>query len=462
MLSVHTSPLHQPGTGDAGGMNVYMVELSRALAEQGVEVDLFTRCRGEGLPGLVDLEPGIRVRHLPAGPRRPLPKEAMPDLVVPFSLALLKEGRRGDRRRAGDRRYDLVHSHYWLSGQAGRIASFGWDVPLVHTAHTLALVKNAHLAAGDTPEPELRIRGEHQVVGDADRLIANTADEAEALRTLYGAESARTEVVRPGVALRTFAPAHGRAAARARLGLPADAFIPLYAGRIQPLKGPDVLVRALAELLGMDPELRSRLLVPVVGGHSGATEQGTVWRLAAELGVADVLKACPPVPQERLADYYRAADVLVVPSRSESFGLVALEAQACGTPVLAAAVGGLPTAVWDGVSGLLVRGHDPVEYARRLLWLARHPQARVTMGEAAVRHARGMSWRASATRTIDVYEDALAVRDRRVPREKSRVNARVDSGENSRVNSQVGQGRRHAPAPAAPLSWRNEKAVARV
>ncbi|MFF0432813.1 D-inositol-3-phosphate glycosyltransferase [Streptomyces sp. NPDC004327] len=439
MLSVHTSPLHQPGTGDAGGMNVYMVELSRALAEQGVEVDLFTRCRGEGLPGLVDLEPGVRVRHLHAGPRRALPKEAMPDLVLPFSLALLQEARHAGRR------YDVVHSHYWLSGQAGRIASFGWGVPLVHTAHTLALVKNAHLAAGDAPEPELRIRGERQIIADADRLIANTADEAEALRTLYGAERPRTEVVRPGVALRTFSPdggtsraggsGGGRAAARARLGLPADAFVPLYAGRIQPLKGPDVLVRAIAELLRMAPELRRRLLVPVIGGHSGATREGTVWRLAAELGVTDVLRPCPPVPQERLADWYRAADVLVVPSRSESFGLVALEAQACGTPVLAAAVGGLPTAVWDGVTGLLVQGHDPVEYARRLLWLARHPEARVSMGEAAVRHARGMSWRASATRTIDVYEDALA---------------------------RVGQGRRHAPAPSAPLSWRNEKAVARV
>ncbi|WP_437099920.1 D-inositol-3-phosphate glycosyltransferase [Streptomyces narbonensis] len=421
MLSVHTSPLHQPGTGDAGGMNVYMVELSRALAELGVEVDLFTRCRGEGLPPLVELAPGVRVRHLHAGPRGPLPKEAMPDLVVPFSLALLKE----------DRRYDLVHSHYWLSGQAGRIASVGWRIPLVHTAHTLARVKNASLAEGDTPEPELRVRGELQVVGSADRLIANTTDEAEALRTLYGAPGERTEVVRPGVDLRTFRPAGGRAAARARLGLPADAFVPLYAGRIQPLKGPDVLVRAVAELLRLEPGLRRRLLVPVVGGHSGATREGTVWKLAGELGVTDVLRACPPVPQEQLADWYRAADVLVVPSRSESFGLVALEAQACGTPVLAAAVGGLPTAVRDGVTGLLVHGHDPVEYARRLRWLAAHPEEARAMGEGAVRHARGMSWRASAGRTVDVYRG-------------------------------VGQGRRHAPAPTAPLSWRNEKAVAQV
>ncbi|MFG2642463.1 D-inositol-3-phosphate glycosyltransferase [Streptomyces sp. NPDC048370] len=423
MLSVHTSPLHQPGTGDAGGMNVYMVELSRALAEQGAEVDLFTRCRGEGRPPLVELAPGVRVRHLHAGPRRALPKEAMPGLVVPFSLALLKESAR----------YDLVHSHYWLSGQAGRIASVGWRIPLVHTAHTLARVKNAALAAGDTPEPELRIRGERQVVESADRLIANTADEAAALAALYGAAGPRTEVVRPGVDLRTFGPAPGgRAAARARLGLPADAFVPLYAGRIQPLKGPDVLVRAVAELLSLAPDLRRRLLVPVVGGHSGATREGSAWWLARELGVDDVLRPSPPVPQERLADWYRAADVLVVPSRSESFGLVALEAQACGTPVLAAAVGGLPTAVWDGVTGLLVRGHDPVEYARRLRWLADRPRVRATMGEAAVAHARGMSWRASAARTVEVYEAA------------------------------VGQGRRHAPAPAAPLSWRNEMAVARV
>ncbi|MFI9295811.1 glycosyltransferase [Streptomyces gardneri] len=463
MLSVHTSPLHQPGTGDAGGMNVYMVELSRALAELGVEVDLFTRCRGEGLPPLVELAPGVRVRHLHAGPRGPLPKEAMPDLVVPFSLALLKEGRR----------YDLVHSHYWLSGQAGRIASVGWRVPLVHTAHTLARVKNASLAEGDTPEPELRVRGELQVVGSADRLIANTADEAEALRALYGAAEERTEVVRPGVDLRTFRPAGGtsraegsegaggsegsegaggsggaKAAARVRLGLPADAFVPLYAGRIQPLKGPDVLVRAVAELLRQEPGLRRRLLVPVVGGHSGASREGTAWKLAGELGVTDVLRACPPVPQEELADWYRAADVLVVPSRSESFGLVALEAQACGTPVLAAAVGGLPTAVRDGVTGLLVHGHDPVEYARRLRWLAAHPEEVRAMGEAAVRHARGMSWRASAGRTVEVYRGALAEGSVRGPGQGP------DGG--------VGPGRRHAPAPAASLSWRNEKAVAQV
>ncbi|MGY3337903.1 D-inositol-3-phosphate glycosyltransferase [Streptomyces filamentosus] len=429
MLSVHTSPLHQPGTGDAGGMNVYMAELSRALAEQGAEVDLFTRRQDPAEPRTADLAPGVRVRQVVAGPRRPVAKEAAADLVLPFALGLFREGRA----------YDLVHSHYWLSGQAGRIAAFGWGTPLVHTAHTLALVKNAHLGEGDAPEPWARVHGERQLAAEADRLIANTADEADALRTLYGADPSRTEVVRPGVDLRTFAPGPGpdagRAAARARLGLPADAFVPLYAGRIQPLKGPDVLVRAVAELLRAAPWLRARLLVPVIGGHSGAGERGGVERLAAELGVADVLRPCPPVPQERLAEWFRAADVVVVPSRSESFGLVAAEAQACGTPVLASAVGGLPTAVRAGVTGLLVRGHDPAEYARRLLWLAVNPRALASMGVAAAGHARGMSWRVAAARTIEVYEDALA---------------------------RVGQGRRHAPAPAAPPSWRNERAVAPV
>ncbi|MFF4369504.1 D-inositol-3-phosphate glycosyltransferase [Streptomyces sp. NPDC001594] len=397
MLSVHTSPLHQPGTGDAGGMNVYMVQLSRALAEQGVEVDLFTRCAGEEHPDPAGLGPGVRVRHLEAGPRAPLSKEDMPALVVPFSLALLKE----------ERRYDLVHSHYWLSGQAGRIAAAGWRIPFVHTAHTLARVKNAALAEGDTPEPELRIRGEHQVAGSADRLIANTGDEARALSELYGADARRTRIVRPGVDLATFGPGRGRAEARARLGLPADAFIPLYAGRIQPLKGPDVMVRAVAGLLERAPHLRGRTLVPVVGGNSGAGPRGEAWELARELGVAQVLRHHPPVPQRELALWYRAADVLMVPSRSESFGLVALEAQACGTPVLASAVGGLPTAVRDGVTGALVHGNDPAEYARWLLWFAEHPGEAAVMGRAAVAHARNMSWRGAAARTVEVYRDVL-------------------------------------------------------
>ncbi|MFI8836175.1 D-inositol-3-phosphate glycosyltransferase [Streptomyces afghaniensis] len=433
MLSVHTSPLHQPGTGDAGGMNVYMVELSRALAEQGTHIDLFTRCRGEGHPPRVEIVPGVRVRHLHAGPCRALPKEAMPGLVLEFALALLKAG-------AGDP-YDLVHSHYWLSGQAGSLVADQWQVPLVHTMHTMARVKNASLAPGDKPEPELRVHGESELVATADRLIANTPEEATALRNLYGAAPHRTDVVMPGVDTRTFHPADGRRAARARLGLPQEAFVPLFAGRIQPLKGPDVLVRAIGELLREAPDLRRRLLVPVVGGLSGSGTRvpGELRELCGRLGLLDVVRFERAVPQGELADWYRAADVLVMPSRSESFGLVALEAQACGTPVLAAAVGGLPTAVREGESGLLVGGHEPGAYARRLLWFARHAVAAEAMGVAAERHAQGMSWRAAAQRTLQVYERALESRGAR-----------------------VGQRRRHAPAPAATLSWRNRRAAATV
>lgn len=239
MLSVHTSPLHQPGTGDAGGMNVYMLELARALADRNASIDLFTRCRGEGQPESVQIADRVRVRHLHAGPCKPLSKESMRDLLLEFSLALI--------RARTERPYDLVHSHYWLSGQAGALASEHWRVPLVHTMHTLAKVKNSCLAPGDVPEPEWRIRGEAAVVRAADRLIANTPDEAAALVDLYGAERLRTEAVSPGVDTRLFHPGDGRRRARVRLGLPLDAFVPLFAGRIQPLKGPDILVRAVGE-----------------------------------------------------------------------------------------------------------------------------------------------------------------------------------------------------------------------
>ncbi|MEU6116548.1 D-inositol-3-phosphate glycosyltransferase [Streptomyces sp. NPDC047117] len=432
MLSVHTSPLHRPGTGDAGGMNVYLVELSRALAQQGAEVDLFTRCRGEGHPPWTALAPGVRVRHLQAGPRRPLSKEEMPGRLAEFSLALLRDARAG-----GTRPYDLVHSHYWLAGQVGRAAAAHWQVPLVHTMHTLARVKNASLADGDTPEPGHRIAGEQRVVADADRLVANTADEARALRDLYGAPPARTDVVRPGVDLRTFHPYDGRRAARRRLGLPTDAFVPLFAGRVQPLKAPDVLLRAAAELLCLVPHVRGRLLVPVVGGLSGtgAARPGRLAALCRELGISDRVRFEPAVPQHRLADWYRAADVVVMPSRSESFGLVALEAQACGTPVLAAAVGGLRTAVRDGVTGILVRGHEPAHYARRLAWLAQHPGAVASLGHAAVRHAEGMSWRAAADAMLAVYGRALGS-----------------------PGTETGQRRRHAPAPmGAPALEERER-----
>ncbi|MFH8405371.1 glycosyltransferase [Streptomyces sp. NPDC018019] len=429
MLSVHTSPLHQPGTGDAGGMNVYIVELARKLAALNIEVEIFTRATTGTLPPAVELAPGVLVRHVDAGPYEGLAKEELPAQLCAFTHGVMQAW-------AGHRPgyYDLVHSHYWLSGHVGWLAAERWGVPLVHAMHTMAKVKNAALAAGDTPEPAARVIGETQIVRAADRLIANTDEEAGELMRHYEAERDKVAVVHPGVNLDRFRPtgpgpgadphpgapgddtgtSASRSAARARLGLPQDALIPLFAGRIQPLKAPDILLRAVAVLLDEDPSLRSRLVVPVVGGPSGsglAKPEG-LQKLAARLGIADVVRFRPPVGQEQLADWYRAASVLVMPSYSESFGLVAIEAQACGTPVVAAAVGGLPVAVRDGVSGFLISGHDPADYARALGRFARDTSLAGRMGGAAARHARSFGWDTAAAATAEVYTAAMQERRR--------------------------------------------------
>lgn len=404
MLSVHTSPLHQPGTGDAGGMNVYIVELAKRLAGIGIEVEVFTRATAGDVPCTVELAPGVLVRHVEAGPYDGLAKEDLPAQLCAFTHGVM---RAEASQRPGH--YDLVHSHYWLSGHVGWLAAERWGVPLVHAMHTMAKVKNAALARGDAPEPPARVIGETQIVEAADRLIANTDEEAGELVRHYAAAREKVAVVHPGVNLDRFHPADGRAAARARLGVPRDALVPLFVGRLQPLKAPDILLRAVAVLLAETPRLRERLVVPVVGGPSGSglAKPDRLNKLAARLGIADVVRFQPPVDQDRLADWYRAATVLVMPSYSESFGLVAMEAQACGTAVVAAAVGGLPVAVDDGTSGFLVEGHDPVDYARVLRRFLDHPGLAGELGAAAARHALSFGWEAAAAETARVYEGAV-------------------------------------------------------
>ena len=410
MVSVHTSPLDQPGIGDAGGMNVYVVEISRRLAALGVEVDVITRATSSDQDPVVELEPGVTVRHVTAGPFEGLAKEDLPSQLCAFTSGVM---RIEATREPGW--YDLVHSHYWLSGQVGWLAAERWDVPLVHSMHTMAKVKNLTLAEGDTPEPVARAIGEAQVVDAADRLVANTDEERAALIDLYDADPERIVTVSPGVDLDLFRPGSA-AASRRRLGLPADAVVLLFVGRIQPLKAPDVLMRAVARLLEQDPSLRSRLVVAVVGGPSGSglAHPDSLQALSRRLGVADVVRFEPPVPQPDLPDWYRAADLTVVPSYSESFGLVAIESQACGTPVVAAATGGLRTAVRDGVSGLLVEGHDPATYAEALAGLIGDPARRAWLARGAVAHAGRFGWSNTATGLLDVYAGAL--RERELPR----------------------------------------------
>ena len=404
MLTVHTSPLDQPGTGDAGGMNVYVVELARQLAACGIEVEIFTRATSSQLPPTVEMADGIRVRHVVAGPLEGLTKSELPAQLCTFARDVL---RTAAAQPVGY--FDVLHSHYWLSGQVGALARDRWSVPLVHSMHTMAKVKNASLATGDSPEPQTRVIGEEQVVDVADLLIANTSEEKRQLVELYGASPERIRVIPPGVDLTVFTPGD-RAAARRRLGMPTDAVVVLFVGRIQPLKAPDVVIAAAAELLARRPELRERLVVPVIGGPSGSgfdTPRGLV-ELASALGVADVVRFVAPVEQARLADYYRAATVACVPSYNESFGLVAVEAQACGTPVVAADVGGLTTAVRHGSSGLLVSGHEPRHYATALEGLITEPERLHGFRLAAVEHARRFGWERTTTLTLAAYGDAAA------------------------------------------------------
>ncbi|MFL6155662.1 MAG: D-inositol-3-phosphate glycosyltransferase [Marmoricola sp.] len=403
MISLHTSPLDQPGTGDAGGMNVYVTEVARRLAARGIEVDIFTRATDSQLPPLVPVEPGVNVRHIVAGPFEGLAKDELPGQLCVFAREVLRAEAQFDLGH-----YDVVHSHYWLSGQVGALARDRWGVPLVHTMHTMAKVKNGLLADGDTPEPHARVIGEEQVVAAADMLIANTVAEAADLISSYGAEPERVEVVHPGVDLDAFRPT-SMAAARARLSLRQDAEVLVFVGRIQPLKAPDVLLRAAAELLRRDPELRHRLVVAVVGGPSGSglEHPGALAELASTLGIEDVVRFVPPVRRDELVDWYAAATLVCVPSYNESFGLVAVEAQAVGTPVVAAAVGGLTTAVVDGQSGFLVEGHDPEDYARVFATIIDQPALREALSVGAVAQAAGFSWERTADATVAVYQRAV-------------------------------------------------------
>jgi len=410
-LSVHTSPLDQPGTGDAGGMNVYIVEVSRRLAEAGVEVEIFTRATSSDLPPVVEMAPGVHVRHITAGPFEGLAKEDLPSQLCAFTTGVLRVEA---ARPPGA--YDLIHSHYWLSGQVGWLAKERWGVPLVHTAHTLAKVKNARLAEGDRPEPKARVIGEEQVVAEADRLVANTEVEAGDLISRYDADPARVAVVEPGVDLDRFRPpplgqeSAVRRAARQRLGLPERGYVVAFVGRIQPLKAPDVLLHAAAAMRELDPLIAQRLTVAIVGGPSGSglDRPQALIELAAELGISASVRFLPPQTGDDLARLYHAADLVAVPSHSESFGLVALEAQACGTPVVAAAVGGLVTAVRDGLSGLLVDGHDPIDWARTVADLLAEPARLSALARGAVRHARNFSWSRTANGLIAVYREAVA------------------------------------------------------
>lgn len=404
---VHTSPLEQAGTGDAGGMNIYVVENAIKMAAAGVEVDIFTRATDVNHSAVVEIAPGVRVRHIEAGPYKGLSKEELPS-----QLGALTHGMMDTLSTLPKNYYKILHSHYWISGQLGWMVSEQTQIPLVHTMHTMAKVKNLNLAEGESAEPLTRAIGEEQIVKNAAALIANTDAEAASLVSLYGACPDNVFVVTPGVDLQRFTPGTGKAAARAKLNIAPDAQLLTFVGRIQPHKGPEVLVRTVAEMVSHSPHLRAKLALVIIGGASGSgsSEPDRLKSLAKFLGVEDIVHFMPPVSRDVLPDWYRAADLVCVPSYSESFGLVALEAQACGTPVVATAVGGLRTAVADGISGSLVDGHDPRAWSAVISRLLADPARRITLSLGAMKHASNFGWDLAARRTLDVYDWVMSER----------------------------------------------------
>ncbi|HET9648577.1 MAG TPA: D-inositol-3-phosphate glycosyltransferase [Microlunatus sp.] len=397
MISLHTSPLATPGVGDAGGLNVYVAELSRRLGERGLKVDVYTRAETDG-PEVVEINEHTRVVHLRVGPTEPVAKEVLPDLVEEFA------GRMGPMIGG----YDLVHSHYWLSGLAGLALKQRHGIPLVHTMHTMARVKNAALHGDQQAEPDVRDRGEAAIVAAADALTANTRDEATELIELYGADREQIVVVPPGVDLHTFHPCD-QPRSRAQLGVRQNAQVILFVGRVQPLKAPDVLIRAVADLVRTDPARRERLQLIIIGSPSGpeAGWSRSLPTLAAELGVDDLVDFRPHSVRSELFRWYCASDLVGVPSHNESFGLVALEAQACARPVVATDVGGLRHAVDDGQTGVLVAGHAPEDWAKAIASVLDDPAEALRLGINAAIHASSFSWDNTAAATLGAYHHAL-------------------------------------------------------
>jgi D-inositol-3-phosphate glycosyltransferase len=393
VFSMHTSPLAQPGAGDGGGMNVYVRALASALARAGVDCDVYTRAEHRNDAHVVTVEPGFRVFHIDAGPRSPIPKHALHDLVDPFVEASVA-------RMLQEEPVEALHGNYWLSGAVAHRLKHLLDLPLVATFHTLARVK---ADAGIDDDPDHRTRVEHEVVACADLMLASTGDERMQLSSLYDADPDRIEIVPPGVDHMVFS-AGDRDAARRRLGIDARRVL-LFVGRIQPLKGTDLAVRCLAAL--DDPDVA----LVVVGGPSGpdgADELRRVHALADDLGVRAQVRWVKPQRHDRLADYYRAADVCLVPSRTESFGLVALEAAACGTPVIGAAVGGLRSLVDDGETGFLVDGRAPSEYAELVAKILGDDTLARDLGRRAVASSLRYSWSMTAARLRRLYGDLVA------------------------------------------------------
>jgi D-inositol-3-phosphate glycosyltransferase len=399
MLSVHTCPLAALGGKETGGMNVYVREVARALGRLGFDIDVFTRSQDPAIPGVVRLGPGAQVIHVPAGPPRPIARAAVAD-----HLEMFADGVEAFRTREGIR-YDLVHSHYWLSGLAGLDLAHRWDAPLVHMFHTLGAIKNAVARGSGDTEPAERLAAELRIAAGADRIVASNLVERADLAWHVGADPARVRVIPCGVDVELFRP-RAAAPARERLGLGAGHVL-LFVGRLTPIKGLETLLRALS-VLRSDGLSAARLTLLVVGGAKD-DEAGSAHlrRVARDLGVGDWVDFRGPQPQDVLPDYYAAADVCLIPSRYESFGMVALEAMASGLPVVASRAGGLAVTVQDGTTGRLVPEGDVNALAGAVAELLADEPARRALGVRAVEWARRFAWPSVGRSVADLYAELL-------------------------------------------------------
>lgn len=398
LLSVHTSPLAQPGIGDGGGLNVFVSALASHLCAHGIAVHVFTRAAGADLPPTVTLRDGVQVHHVEAGPPT-LRKDDLASHLCAFYLAVASHPALETAQ--------LLHGHYWMSGWVGRKLRQRRNLPLVQRFHTLAQAKDDNRSAGEPSEPMLRLAAERRVVAAADAVLAATPREASLLRQEYRARRSQVHVVPPGVDVDVFRPAGDRLATRHELG---GGRLLLFVGRLQPLKGPDLAIRTLAALDPYLPDDGAPTRLLIVGGASGnghgTVDPAALRRLADDLGVADRVALLAPRSHDELAPIYRAADALLMPSRSESFGLVALEAQACGTPVVGADVGGLGDLLRGG-GGTVVGSYAPAAYARAVLPYLVDEEARRQASTAAVRCAHRFSWVETTRRTLDIYRSVL-------------------------------------------------------
>jgi D-inositol-3-phosphate glycosyltransferase len=408
MLVVHSNPVVEPGVGDAGGMTVYVRQMARSLAARGLDVDIYTRRDNAETADVTTLFPGVAVRQIPAGAPG-LSKGEIPAYLPEFTANLLHDV------EARGLRYDLIHSHYWLSGRVASILSARWGIPFVHTFHTLGRVKNEGRATGEPVEPDCRLRGEARVIAEANAIVASAPDEREWLVDLYAAHPERIHVIPPGVDHSMFGPGD-REAAKAALGLPGGTpgelsgkRVLLFVGRLQPLKGADTAIEALGHLVAWGRLRKEESVLVIVGGASGvagAAEPARLRRLAEELGLADVVRFVTAQPHTELPGYYRGADVCLVPSHAESFGLVALEAQACGTPVVAAGVGGLRSIVRHGQTGFLVQPGASAAFAERVWRILSDRPLATNMGRLAVCGSSDFSWERSADELFDLYAES--------------------------------------------------------